>query len=207
MITKAFRQHLRDILQHYDEYLFVIVVTVLTLAIMIFEPMTSDLLRYQANQVNEGEWWRILTANLCHSNWNHWALNITGLWLMEFFYQPVIHARLRAYLLIFCMLLNVMMLHLWLDIGWYVGLSGALHGYLIGGALLSWRKAPILNSSIILVTVLKLFIESFWQINSATEQLIGANVLEESHSFGALSSVIFFILWWLFTKIKRPLDN
>lgn len=132
-------------------------------------------------------------------------LNIAGLWLMDIFYKPVLSQKLRAALLIFCMLLNVLMLHIWLDINWYVGLSGALHGYLIGGALLSWNQAKLLNFAIIFITTVKLFAESIWQINSATEELISANVLEEAHSFGAVSAVIFWLLWLAYTKIKKPL--
>lgn len=126
---------------------------------------------------------------------------------MDFFYQPVLSQKTRAALLIFCMLLNVLMIHFWMEIDWYVGLSGALHGYLIGGALLSWNKAKLLNITIILGTTIKLFAESIWQINSATEELINANVLEEAHSFGAVSSVIFWLLWIAITKTKKPLKN
>ena len=126
---------------------------------------------------------------------------------MDLFYQPVLSQKTRAGLLVFCMLLNVLMIHFWMDINWYVGLSGALHGYLIGGALLSWNKAKLLNFAIILITTIKLFIESNWQINSATEELISANVLEEAHSFGAFSSVIFWLLWITYAKIKKPLKG
>jgi len=89
-----------------------------------------------------------------------------------------------------------------MNLHWYVGLSGALHGYLIGGALLSWKSGKWINLTIVIFTVGKLFAESFWQINSETEKLIGANVVEESHAFGALSAFIFFALWYMTNKIK-----
>ncbi len=249
MIKSILEQLITVVFKHYKEHILVIVITLTSLIIMFFEPVSSEWLRYQSAEVNQGQWWRILTANLCHSNWNHWALNISGLWLMDLFYQPVMSAKLRANLLLFCMLLNVTLLHFLLDIGWYVGLSGALHGYLIGGALLSWNNQKVklsnlliiaatttkmlyhkhwqlslqgylvfgillfwggeklVNLGIILVTTGKLIAESLWQINSATEVLIGANVLEESHSFGALSSVLFFMIWFIFGKIKKPLKE
>ena len=83
-----------------------------------------------------------------------------------------------------------------MNLHWYVGLSGALHGFLIGGALLSWNSGKWINLSIVAFTVGKLIAENFWQINSETEELINANVVEEAHSFGALSAFIFFILWY-----------
>lgn len=168
--------------------------------VMYLEPALGNLLRYQSAEVNQGEWWRILTANLCHSNWNHWLLNILGLWLMDLFYQPVLNQKRRFQLLFFCMVANVLLLHALLQIHWYVGLSGALHGYLIGGALLSFRTSRKLNSAIILITTLKLFVENRWEINASTESLIGANVLEEAHLFGGLSALMFCAGYYLLKK-------
>ena len=193
---------LYDIIKNPRDYSFAYTLTFITLLVMIFEPNSSTLLRYQSTEVNTGEWWRILTANLCHSNWNHWLLNIAGLWLMDVFYQPVLSIKRRSQLILFCMITNVLMMHYWMDINWYVGLSGALHGYLIGGALLSWSKAKWLNFGIIFVTTGKLIVESFWEINSATEKLINANVLEEAHSFGALSAVVFWLIYHILKKKK-----
>ncbi len=178
---------------HPLQYIFAFVITLISLLIMLFEPASGDWFRYQSIEINQGEWWRLLTANFCHSNWNHWLLNIAGLWLMEVFYQPVLSQKLRASLLLFCMVFSVFLMHLIMNIHWYVGLSGALHGYLIGGALLSWKQAKLLNAMIILLTTSKLVAELLWPINTATEKLINANVLEEIHSFGAISSVVFFI--------------
>ena len=192
-----------DIFIHPKDYSFSYLITLISLAIMIFEPNSSDWLRYQAIEVNDGQYWRIISANLCHSNWNHWLLNIAGLWLMDIFYSPVISLQKRTYLLSFCMISSVAMMHFFMDVHWYVGLSGALHGYLIGGALLSWNKAKRLNFAIVLLTIIKLVVESFWQVNTSTESLIGVNVLEEAHSFGALSAVIFCLGYYLLNRIQK----
>jgi len=184
------------------QYTTAIVITLFSGLVMIFEPSSSEWLRYQSIEVSNGQWWRIFSANLSHSNWNHWMLNIGGLWLMDVFYRPVLSLKTRTQLLLFCMILNVALLHVFLNINWYVGLSGALHGYLIGGAMLSFNTARALNSLIILVTITKLIVESLWQINSATAELIGAEVLEEAHSFGAVSAVIFSVGYFLIHKQK-----
>lgn len=198
---------LYDVFINPKDYSVALLITFVSLLVMSFEPTSIEWLRYQPVEVTGGQWWRIFTANLCHSNWNHWMLNIAGLWLMDLFYQPVLSHKTRAGLLIFCMLLNVVMLHFMMKITWYVGLSGALHGYLIGGALLSWNKAKLLNFAIVAITTIKLITESVWQINTATEALIGANVLEEAHSFGAISAVVFWLFTILYSKIKKPLAN
>ena len=117
-----------DVFANPKEYSLAIAISIISLLVMTFEPVSGEWLRYQSLEISNGQWWRIFSANLCHSNWNHWILNIAGLWLMDLFYQPVLSQKTRAALLIFCMVLNVMMIHFWMEINWYVGLSGALHG-------------------------------------------------------------------------------
>jgi len=203
MIKNGLSQSLIKILAQYPQYKLSLLITGLSFLVMLLAPESIKLLRYESHSVNDGELWRIVTANFCHSNWNHWMLNIAGLWLMDIFYQPVLSQKLRSYLLIFCIVLNVLFLHWFMNLHWYVGLSGALHGFLIGGALLSWNSGKWINLSIVTFTVGKLIAENFWQINSETEKLINANVVEESHAFGALSAFIFFILWCFVNLISR----
>lgn len=184
------------------QHLFGILITLLSFLIMVFSSSVQEIFRYESYTVSQGEIWRILTANLCHSNWSHWALNLAGFWLMDFFYRPVLSIKHRVSLLLFCMLGSVTLLHLFMQLTWYVGLSGALHGYLIGGALLSWKQAKKLNALIIGVVVVKLFIESTWHINESTEKMIGANVVEESHLFGAIAALVFVICLLLIKKLQ-----
>ena len=222
MLVKTLKQYaIYDVIANPQHYKFVFILTGLTLLVMLFEPFSGEWLRYQIIEVSNGQWWRIVSANLCHSNWNHWMLNLAGLWIMDIFYQPVLSAKYRSQLLVFCMVLNVLMLHLFLTIHWYVGLSGALHGYLIGAAIMSWNQTKLLtpvtifrssiefnpkwlNFIIILGTVFKLIVESVWEINLATEKLIGANVLEEAHSFGAIAAIVFaFVFLLLKDKVQK----
>ena len=189
-----------NVVEQPSKYMTAIAITAFSSLVMFLEPVSTSWLRYQSIEVNHGEWWRIFTANLCHSNWNHWILNIAGLWLMDVFYKPVLSLKIRTSLLLFCMLSNVALLHAFLNIGWYVGLSGALHGYLIGGAILSFNTAKVLNTLIIVITTIKLITESLWQVNSGTAELIGADVLEPAHSFGAVSAVIFVLIFWIIHK-------
>jgi len=183
-------------------HIFAIALFLTCLLVMFLAPWSTELFRYEYVTTSEGQVWRLFTANLCHSNWNHWLLNMTGLILMDLFFRPVLSVRSRAYLLIFCMVGNVILLHLFMQLKWYVGLSGALHGYLMGGAIISWHTAKRLNSVIIAVVSIKLFVEYFWQINSSTEQLIEANVVEEAHFFGAVASVAFSIFYYSVKKLR-----
>lgn len=182
-------------------YRFALSLVWLSFLVILFSPYLSDFFRYQASSVSDGQVWRLITANLCHSNWNHWLLNILGLLIMDYFLKPVVSERLRIGILSFTMLGSVLILHLLMDLEWYVGLSGALHGYLFAGAILSWRTDKKINSLILVLISLKVVIENFWEINQSTEKLIGANVVEESHLFGVVSALIFCIGYYLLKKI------
>ena len=185
-----------------EEHSLALFITLVSGLVMILAPSSIELLRYQSVETSQGQWWRIISANFCHSNWNHWMLNIAGLWLMDIFYSPVLKASIRALLLIFCMLLNVLFMHYLMDLTWYVGLSGALHGYLVGGAILSWKSSVKINLIILIVVSAKLFVELQWNINQSTETFIEANVVEESHAYGALSALLFCIFYWGASKLK-----
>jgi len=188
----------QDISQHQ----LALAITFASILYMIFMPATEWMI-YQREAVDQGQWWRFFSANLSHSNWNHWGLNILGLWLIDLFFQPVLSQCVRNALLLFAMLFNLLMLHFWVDINSYVGLSGALHGYVIGAALITWRADPFIHLTMATVVIGKLIIESIWHINQSTEQLIGTNVVEESHAFGGLAAIIFVLIYFVLLKTKR----
>jgi len=178
--------------EYLSEFKLALYLLIPCLIVQIFASELNEWLRYQQLEVSQGQWWRLFTANFCHSNWYHWSLNMLGLVMIDYFYQPVISLKLRSWLMLFCMLVNVILLDWFVNLNWYVGMSGALHGYLIGGALITFAQFKIINSLIIVIVSGKLFAELFWEINFTTAELIEANVVEEAHLFGALSAVIFY---------------
>jgi len=181
----------------------VIMLFILSTLVQLMAPDALELLRYQHKEVSEGEWWRIVSANFCHSNWYHWALNMTGLLLIDYMFQPLLTLRQRSLLMFFCLIGNVLLIHLLLKMYWYVGMSGALHGYLVGSALLTLSRSGWLSYAIILVVSGKLIAELNWEINSGTAELIGSNVAEEAHLYGALSAVAYFVIVLIMNQFKK----
>ena len=187
------------------EFILVGATALIATIIMLLGDEAIHLLRYQHKEVSDGEIWRLFTANFTHSGWNHWLLNFTGLVLIDYLFQPVLTQLQRAKLLVFCVVLNTVFLHLFMKLSWYVGLSGALHGFLVGGALLSWSKAKMMNTIIIVVVTIKLVAELGWEINRGTAEFIGANVVEEAHLAGSIAAVIYALIFYIvrFIKIKK----
>ncbi len=187
----------------YKQFKLVSVIALTCITVMLFDPSSTQLLRYQSQEVLNGEIWRVLTANFTHSNWNHLLLNLSGLILIDYLFQPLLKQKSRMFLLVFCLLTNVAILHFMIKLNWYVGLSGALHGYILGCAALTWSKAKITNSLIIVGVIVKLIAELNWEINSATAGLIDANVVEESHLAGALSAACYSLFCYLIHMTKK----
>lgn len=190
-------------LKQLQPYYLVISVFLLSTINQLFAPESIELLRYQSNSVSNGEWWRIITANFSHSSWNHWFLNMLGLIIIDYLYQPLVSQKERAYLLAFCIVINTLLIHWILNLYWYVGLSGALHGFLLGGAVLCFKRAKMLALAVFAIVTIKLSLELNFEINQTTVDFIGSNVVEEAHLFGALSALIFCSLrfgYWMVVK-------
>ncbi|WP_196138249.1 rhombosortase [Aliikangiella sp. G2MR2-5] len=209
-MLKNLTHHINELFQP-RELILTFPVILICLFVMLLAPDSILLLRYETHSVNQGELWRLITANFTHSNWNHALLNLAGLVIIDRLLGQFIEVAKRAYLLIFCFALNVIVLHFIKELDWYVGASGALHGYLLGGSLLLWNSKdkaelflffkslcfnvkPIFRLVSIGV-VAKVFVELNWNINQSTAELIGTQVLAEAHLSGliaALLAVIFY---------------
>lgn len=192
-----------ELLTPLKNYGFIGILIIITGLIQLNAPESTLLLRYQGDALQQSECWRFFTANLTHSGWNHWLLNMAGLVLIDYLFQPFVKPMLRAGLMLFCMLLNILLLEWMLNLTWYVGLSGALHGYLVGLALLSFKTARISNALILAGVTIKLFAELNFEINQVTAQFINSNVVEEAHLYGSISAVIFWLGFLAVRKIGK----
>ncbi|MBA3581936.1 MAG: rhombosortase [Gammaproteobacteria bacterium] len=155
----------------------------------------------------DGEYWRLLTGHFVHLGWRHALLNsialvlITCLWIQD---VPNPKASIWFASLVFCMLIVSLGMWWWLPhLQWYVGLSGALHGLLISGVLLSIRQRPYANSFLLVGVLAKLVYEHQQGAMSATSAWIGGAIITEAHLYGAIGGLLFFVLLWLYRLVLR----
>lgn len=153
-----------------------------------FEPISSQWLAYDRSLIQGGQWWRVLTGNLLHTNGYHLLLNAAGLALLWGLHGDYYRPLPFISLLLICALGVTAGLFLWTpQMTWYVGLSGALHGLFVWGAFEDIRRG--LKSGYLLLFGLwaKIGYESWMGPSQDVEALIGAMVATDAHLFGALT--------------------
>ena len=156
-------------------------------------------LRYQRDEVLQGEYWRLLTGHLVHGSWRHLLLNCAGLALIAALFPRDYTPRSWLLIALFSVLaIDIGFVFYEPQLQWYVGLSGVLHGALAAGALAWWRHEPkplALLLSAILVGKLA------WEQWHGALPLSGTlPVVVDAHLFGALGGLVAGVLATLINR-------
>ena len=157
---------------------------------IIFQVLGLDeLLRYGRSEILEsGQWWRVLTGNLVHLGYPHLLLNMAGLILITLLLAHALTVRQWA-VTGFCSMLGVGFGLLIFDpqLSWYVGLSGALYGLLLGGAIAGFRNHRLIASLIAAYTIGKIIWEQLYGAVESSEAITGVSVIVNAHMYGMVA--------------------
>ncbi len=176
-------------------------------ALMLGGDAVREWLAFERDAIRDGEVWRIITGHLVHLGWPHFALNAAGLalvWtLVGGAYKPA------GWLLIIFTSIAAIDLGLWIfnpQLQWYVGLSGALHGVLAAGLMMSCRQPRIERTILSLLLLCKLAWEQFNGPLPGSEGSSGGHVVVDAHLYGAIGGMLAGLLIWLIrVRTSRPL--
>ncbi|HEX6999074.1 MAG TPA: rhombosortase [Gammaproteobacteria bacterium] len=170
---------------------FVIVLAVVCVAFGLLGETGRALGRYEREMLELGEWWRLATAHLVHLGPAHLAMNLVALALIGALFDDVLSAgEWTAAAVASAAAIDA---GLWVfapPVGWYVGLSGVLHGLFAYGALkLALRGAP---AGWLLAAGLgaKLAWEHWAGAVPFSAATAGGPVVVEAHLFGALGGAL-----------------
>nr|WP_237668687.1 rhombosortase [Vibrio toranzoniae] len=161
----------------------VLIFTSLLCVLFQLEPVQAWVV-WDNNAIADGQWWRILTGNFSHTNYSHLVMNLAGLWIISYLFQPNKKQLISALLFISVVTGLALLLS---SIQVYVGLSGTLHGLFGLFALreaLNGRKSSWL---LVVGLIAKIAWEQFVGPSSTTGELINARVAIEAHLAGALA--------------------
>lgn len=134
--------------------------------------------------------WRLVTGHFVHLSWLHAALNGVALLLLERLFEGRLR-RGELWLLLAAAPL-VISLVFWIampGLGWYRGLSGALHAIYFAGCVV-WLPAagrmrwlPIVALAL---GALKVLLEQPWDATFPFREWLGGWVVPQAHLIGAL---------------------
>ena len=165
-----------------------------------------ETLRFDRLAIQEGELWRLFTGHLVHLGWRHWLLNAAGVLLVWL----LVGNRLGAmtWLALAVSIALGTSAGLWFlnpSLSWYVGLSGALHGFLVAGlvaALTGGQRSLRLEAVLLFaVVVAKLAYEQISGPLPGSEFSAGGRVVVDAHLYGAVAG--FMAIWPFLIRAKR----
>jgi rhomboid family GlyGly-CTERM serine protease len=190
-IKKIFHSLQHSGLYQYKPMLLIAVICCLLQLAIFFQPNLHELLAYKQIEVSHGQWYRILTSALIHTNTPHLAMNLLGLALISMLYQEQLtDIKVVLVWMGIVILSSVSLLIFYPEIEWFVGLSGSLHGLIVWAALSQLPKHLYSNLLILFGLSIKLYMEHFYGGDPLSSQLIEARVLTEGHLTGALSGLL-----------------
>lgn len=161
-------------------------------------------LRYERVAVLAGEWWRLVTGQFVHLGVSHLAMNLAGLAVIGWVFAPGLRAG--AWLIVLAgswLAIAAGFVLLEPRLAWYVGLSGLLHGLLLGAALVDRGYPVSIRAGVIGVTLAKLAWEQWAGALPFTAEAAGGPVVVDAHLYGGLGGLLAAVPLWLHAR-RRP---
>jgi rhomboid family GlyGly-CTERM serine protease len=174
-------------------------IAVLCIALAFGSDGARELFRYDRAALAEFELWRLATAHLIHLSAGHTALNVIALAIIAFLFDSVLDSL--DWIVAASMSALAIDLGLYAgspEVAWYVGLSGALHGIMVAGALALAVARSRFGAILLLIVVAKIAWENIAGPLPFSEATSGGPVVTEAHLYGAVGgAVAFAALYWI----------
>ncbi|MBT8135469.1 MAG: rhombosortase [Gammaproteobacteria bacterium] len=155
-----------------------------------------DVLRYDRSAVDAGvQWWRLLSGHLVHLGLSHTLLNLAGLALVILLF-PREYTAWQWWLLLLggAAGISAGFVLLRVDLVWYVGLSGILHGLFAAGAVRWIRVGDLEGYALALFLVGKLAWEQWNGALPLSVSTSGGPVVVDAHLYGAVIGTVFALV-------------
>ncbi|MFK5969705.1 MAG: rhombosortase [Candidatus Marithrix sp.] len=162
---------------------------------------TKQWLQYNYEGVQNGEYWRLLTAHFVHLGWTHLILNIIALLLILELATIDFTLLYTFRLILFCGVgITLGLLIFSPETTWYVGFSGVLHGLL---AVIVWQQICAYQGKVLLVLLIAKLVWEQCYGEFTTVDLIGSTVIIDAHLYGAIMGILQNFSFSLKTNISH----
>lgn len=168
-----------------------IIIAILSVVLICAQYFQAESMFYRS-AIEDGQWWRILSGNLTHTNITHLGLNLSGLWLLIFLFYDTLIAK--TFILITIFLSATVGIGLFLfnpELQKYYGFSGVLYGLFFYAAINAIIQKEFLIGSAVAILI---FSKVMWDFISdggqSSAELIGIPVATDSHLYGVLGASV-----------------
>lgn len=161
----------------------------------VFNDQVTPWLQFDRQAILAGEWWRLWSGHLLHTNSWHLLMNLAGLVVIIMLHGNYYRSCVFAFLLFAGVTLISLALLFWSPaISLYVGLSGWLHALLVYGACEDVRRQWSSGWLILAGVAAKVGWEQWQGASSDLVMLIEADVAVDAHLYGAITGLTLFVL-------------
>ena len=172
--------------------IFILTILIICVVAQLSLSLGADWLQYSRPDIEAGQWWRFISANVVHLNWRHFAMNAVALVAIYALYPNVLNTK--GWLIAFLLNSLTVTVGIWLFsplIQWYVGLSGVLHGILAMLILIDYTSNKNkLNILLLLILVAKLIWEGVMGPIPGSETTAGGPVVVQAHLYGFFGGLL-----------------
>ena len=147
--------------------------------------------RYDPVLIGEGQLWRLATAHFVHLGLSHLVLNLTALGLLVLLFEDLLDPLdWMLALAVSIMAIDAGLYIFSPQVEWYVGLSGALHGVTLFGAI-RWCLRRAWSGYVLLAGVAgKVVLEQCFGPSAFSVAASGGPVVVQAHLYGALGGAL-----------------
>lgn len=182
----------------------VIILIIISIALYTVQDHSLTLLEFNRSAITNGDYYRLLTGNLMHSNHWHLIFNVAGLGILTYlFYHLLTNKHFIVFSIINAILVSVLIYYYSPTTQHYVGLSGYLHGLFVYCCLIEINKGMKESWFLLLGVSIKIGYENIYGANSDMSDLIDVSIATEAHLFGALIALAQFGILVILTQLQK----
>lgn len=189
--------HVKSMLVYW-QYFFV---SAMLLIIMLLQP---NLMLFERDAINAGEWWRLFTGQFVHISAGHFIGNVLALGVAYLLFSENWRGWKFVTLLLICATTsNMGMYYFHPEIENYVGISGALYGLIAFGALTDWFNKVPFGRIITLGLILKVVYEFYLGPIAFTAAEPSDAIAVQAHLYGAITGFLLALLLAVKTYFQK----